>query len=192
MKPGVMRFRGYPIERLIGNISFPQMIWLMLLGDLPSPEQGALLEAALVAAVDHGPHVPSIAIGRMAVMPIFDAHHHLWDRPGWRYPFDELLADIHASDHRIVGTAFMQYQAIYRAGGPPSLRPVGETEFAKGVAAMAASGRNGETRVCAAIIAMQTLAWATRSRRYCTLTSVQAAEGSAASAIVRRGMPTAV
>jgi citrate synthase len=67
MKPGVIRFRGYPIEQLIGTISFPQMIWLMLRGDLPSPEQGALLEAALVSAVDHGPQAPSIAIGRMAV-----------------------------------------------------------------------------------------------------------------------------
>src|SRR5262245_27508422 len=67
MKPGVIRLRGYPIEQLIGTISFPQMIWLMLRGDLPSPEQGALLEAALVSAVDHGPQAPSIAIGRMAV-----------------------------------------------------------------------------------------------------------------------------
>jgi len=67
MKPGVIRFRGYPIEQLIGAISFPQMIWLMLRGELPSPEQGALLEAALVSAVDHGPQAPSIAISRMAV-----------------------------------------------------------------------------------------------------------------------------
>jgi len=67
MKPGIIRFRGFPIEQLIGRVSFPQMIWLMLKGDLPSPEQGALLEAALVAAVDHGPQAPSIAIGRMAV-----------------------------------------------------------------------------------------------------------------------------
>lgn len=67
MKPGMIRFRGFPIEQLIGRVSFPQMIWLMLNGDLPSTEQGALLEAALVAAVDHGPQAPSIAIGRMAV-----------------------------------------------------------------------------------------------------------------------------
>ncbi|MBR0900852.1 citryl-CoA lyase [Bradyrhizobium tropiciagri] len=67
MKPGVIRFRGFPIEQLIGRVSFPQMIWLMLKGDLPSAEQGALLEAALVSAVDHGPQAPSIAIGRMAV-----------------------------------------------------------------------------------------------------------------------------
>jgi citrate synthase len=43
------------------------MIWLMLRGDLPSAEQASLLEAALVSAVDHGPHAPSIAIARMAV-----------------------------------------------------------------------------------------------------------------------------
>jgi citrate synthase len=67
MKPGVIRFRGFPIEQLIGRVSFPQMIWLMLKGDLPTPEQAELLEAALVAAVDHGPQAPSIAIGRMAV-----------------------------------------------------------------------------------------------------------------------------
>ena len=67
IKPGVIRFRGFPIEQLIGRVSFPQMIWLMLKGDLPSAEQGALLEAALVSAVDHGPQAPSIAIGRMAV-----------------------------------------------------------------------------------------------------------------------------
>ena len=67
MKPGVIRFRGFPIEQLIGRVSFPQMIWLMLKGELPSADQGALLEAALVAAVDHGPQAPSIAISRMAV-----------------------------------------------------------------------------------------------------------------------------
>lgn len=67
MKPGMIRFRGYPIEQLIGAVSFPQMIWLMLRGDLPSADQGALLEAALVSAVDHGPQAPSIAISRMAV-----------------------------------------------------------------------------------------------------------------------------
>ena len=67
MKPGVIRFRGFPIEQLMGRVSFPQMIWLMLKGDLPTPDQAALMEAALVAAVDHGPQAPSIAIGRMAV-----------------------------------------------------------------------------------------------------------------------------
>ncbi|RWM39220.1 citryl-CoA lyase [Mesorhizobium sp.] len=66
MYPGVIRLRGYEIQDLIGRISFPAMIWLMLRGDLPSEEQAALLGIALGAAVDHGPQAPSIAIARMA------------------------------------------------------------------------------------------------------------------------------
>jgi citrate synthase len=67
ISPGKIAFRGYPIEELTGNVSFPAMIWLMLRGELPSPVQEKLLEAALVASVDHGPQAPSIAAARMAV-----------------------------------------------------------------------------------------------------------------------------
>ncbi|MGI3166157.1 citryl-CoA lyase [Pseudooceanicola sp. 200-1SW] len=67
MEPGVIEFRGHPIQDLIGNVSFPQMIWLMLRGELPSEGQARLLEAALVASVDHGPQAPSIATARMAI-----------------------------------------------------------------------------------------------------------------------------
>jgi citrate synthase len=65
--PGKIAIRGYPIEEVIGRVRFPDMIWLMLRGELPSRLQGDLLEAALVPGVDHGPHAPSIAIARMAV-----------------------------------------------------------------------------------------------------------------------------
>ncbi|RED18825.1 citryl-CoA lyase [Pontivivens insulae] len=65
MEPGRIAFRGHPIETLIGKISFPQMIWLMTAGRLPSSEEAVLLEAALVAGVDHGPQAPSIAAARM-------------------------------------------------------------------------------------------------------------------------------
>jgi citrate synthase len=67
VKPGEIGIAGRPIQELIGKLSFPEMIWLMLRGTLPPAEQGRLLEAALVAGVDHGPHAPSIAISRMAV-----------------------------------------------------------------------------------------------------------------------------
>lgn len=67
MHPGVIRLRGYAIEELIGRTSFADMVWLMLKGELPSPAAAALLEAALVASVDHGPQSPAIAIARMAV-----------------------------------------------------------------------------------------------------------------------------
>ena len=65
--PGKISFRGYPVQDLIGEIRFPDMIWLMLRGELPTRAQSELLEAALVASVDHGPQAPSIAIARMAV-----------------------------------------------------------------------------------------------------------------------------
>ena len=67
IEPGKIAVRGYPIQELIGTLRFPDMIWLMLRGEVPEAAQSRLLEAALVAAVDHGPHAPSIAIARMAV-----------------------------------------------------------------------------------------------------------------------------
>jgi len=66
MAPGVVELRGRPVQDLIGSTGLVAMIWLMLRGDLPTPRQAALLEAALVAGVDHGPHAPSIAAARMA------------------------------------------------------------------------------------------------------------------------------
>lgn len=67
IKPNEIDIRGYPIQELIGELRYSEMVWLMLRGDLPGAEQGRLLEATLVAGVDHGPHAPSIAISRMAV-----------------------------------------------------------------------------------------------------------------------------
>lgn len=66
MEPGRIAFRGRPIEELIGTVSFPQMIWLMVRGGLPSEAEARLFECALVAGVDHGPQAPSIAAARMA------------------------------------------------------------------------------------------------------------------------------
>ena len=66
IEPGKIHTRGYPIQDLIGNVTFPEMIWLMLMGELPTRSRARLLEAALVASVDHGPQAPSIAIARMA------------------------------------------------------------------------------------------------------------------------------
>jgi citrate synthase len=66
IEPGVIRLRGYPVEQLIGAVSLPDMVWLLLRGELPSRAESSLLEMALVAAVDHGPQAPSIAAARMA------------------------------------------------------------------------------------------------------------------------------
>jgi len=103
-------------------------------------------------------------------LPIIDPHHHLWDRMAIgggdspprhgfeamlrenpRYLFPELLADM-TRGHNVIGTVFMECGAMYRAGGDPAYRCVGETEFVRGVAAMSASGIYGEPRACAGIV----------------------------------------
>jgi L-fuconolactonase len=85
-------------------------------------------------------------------LPIVDPHHHLVDRrETGRYLLPELLADT-GSRHNITATVYLEWLSMYRAAGPAELRPVGEVEFANGVAAMAASGTYGKTRVCAGIV----------------------------------------
>jgi L-fuconolactonase len=84
-------------------------------------------------------------------LPIVDPHHHLWDRPGWRYLLDELVADTN-SGHNIQATVYVQARAMYRAHGPIEMRPVGETEFINGIAAMSDSGIYGKSRHCAGIV----------------------------------------
>ena len=85
-------------------------------------------------------------------LPIIDPHHHLVERPETgRYLLPELLADT-GSGHNIVATVYLEWLSMYRAAGPAEMKPVGEVEFANGVAAMAASGGYGKTRVCAGIV----------------------------------------
>ncbi len=64
---------------------------------------------------------------------------------------DELLADT-GGGHNIVATVFVECGSMYRADGPESLRPIGETEFVNGVAAQSASGGFGAMRACAGIV----------------------------------------
>ena len=103
-------------------------------------------------------------------LPIIDPHHHLWDWPealfagrpathgfeivvrrAKRYLLHEFLADLNGG-HKILGTVFVQCTAMYKADGPEAIKPVGETEFVNGVAAMCASGTYGDVRVGAGIV----------------------------------------
>jgi len=88
---------------------------------------------------------------------ICDPHHHLWDRGGNRYLLDQLLEDT-GSGHNVVSTVFVECLSMYRADGPDAMRPIGETEFVQGVAAMSASGGYGPTRACSGIIGYADLA----------------------------------
>ena len=84
-------------------------------------------------------------------LPIIDTHHHLWERPDHRYLLHEFLADLRTG-HNVVATVFVECHAMYRADGPEEMRPVGETEFVAGIAAMSDSGLYGPTRVAAGIV----------------------------------------
>ena len=85
-------------------------------------------------------------------LPIVDPHHHLVDRANTgRYLLPELLADT-GSGHNITATVYLEWLSMYRADGPVPLRPVGEVEFANGVAAIAASETYGKTKVSAGIV----------------------------------------
>jgi L-fuconolactonase len=84
-------------------------------------------------------------------LPIVDPHHHLWQRADHRYLLDELRADLD-SGHNVVATVFLECRSMYCADGPEEMRPVGETEFVAGIAAISDSGNYGPTRVAAGIV----------------------------------------
>ena len=96
-------------------------------------------------------------------LPIIDTHHHLWQRPNHRYLLDELLADLYTG-HNVVATVFAECHSMYRADGPGAFRPVGETEFVAGIAAMSASGLYGSTRVAAGIVGFADLTLGDRAQ----------------------------
>ena len=115
-----------------------------------------------MSATQPAPHNPYLAVREdwlarrredaiEPALPIVDPHHHLWDRPGWPYLLDRLLDDLNTG-HNIVATVFVQCRAMHRAGGPEAMRPVGETEFVNGIAAMSASGGYGPAKVAAGIV----------------------------------------
>jgi predicted TIM-barrel fold metal-dependent hydrolase len=84
--------------------------------------------------------------------PIVDPHHHLGYKPGRpKYFLTELLDDI-SRGHDIRATVIVESTVMYRAEGPVEMRPIGETEFANGIAAVSASGLFGPIRVCAGIV----------------------------------------
>jgi citrate synthase len=47
--------RGHDLnEELLGKISFAQMVYLMLVGRMPSAEEGRMIDTMLIVLVDHG------------------------------------------------------------------------------------------------------------------------------------------
>lgn len=129
MHPGVIRFRGYAIQDLIGRVGFVDMIWLLTRGELPAPGQSKLLEAALVAAVDHGPQAPSIAVSRMAMTCGVGINNAMASAIN-------VLGDVH-------GGAGEQCVAIYNAIDARMKSSADRCSFAEAVAAELAAQKAG-------------------------------------------------
>jgi citrate synthase len=64
IEPNKVSIRGYPVDKLMGDISFAQAIFLVLTGEMPSPEVGKLVDAIFVSSVDHGASPPSVLSAR--------------------------------------------------------------------------------------------------------------------------------
>ena len=64
IQPNKVSIKGYPVDKLMGNISFAQAIYLVLTGEMPSPEVGKLVDAIFVSSVDHGASPPSVLSAR--------------------------------------------------------------------------------------------------------------------------------
>ncbi|OQX55917.1 MAG: citryl-CoA lyase [Candidatus Aminicenantes bacterium 4484_214] len=64
VEPNKILVRGYPIDGLMGQISFGQAVYLLFQGKLPPPEVGQLIETILVSSIDHGPTPPSVLAAR--------------------------------------------------------------------------------------------------------------------------------
>ena len=132
-------------------------------GTVLAPTSVQAQTSAPAAAVNPGSSPPAARYGDPAwwaqrkeeilepAIEIIDPHHHLWDRNGHRYLLDQLLADT-GSGHNITQSVFIECGEMYRADGPPEMKPVGEIEFVNGTAAMSANGRYGKSRLCAGIV----------------------------------------
>ena len=122
MKPGMIRYRGYAVEELIGRVGFAEVVYLMTRGELPHPACAKLLEAALVAAVDHGPQAPSIAAARMAITCGVGINNAMASAIN-------MLGDVHGGAGEQCVTLYNAIDARMDAG------PTGEAQLAQAVRA---------------------------------------------------------
>lgn len=97
-------------------------------------------------------------------LPIVDPHMHLWHhKTGYKYFLEDFARDVEACGHNVEATVYVECHSMYRVDGPDHLKSVGETEFAVGQAAMAASEKYSRCRAAAGIVAFVDLAQGERT-----------------------------
>jgi citrate synthase len=64
IEPNKILVRGFPLDEMMGRLTFGEAIYLLLMGEVPSPNVGRLMEAILVSFIDHGATPPSTLAAR--------------------------------------------------------------------------------------------------------------------------------
>ena len=64
IEPNKVAVRGYHIDQLMGRVPFAHVVYLVLKGELPNAAHGRVMDAILVASVDHGATPPSALAAR--------------------------------------------------------------------------------------------------------------------------------
>src|SRR5450759_736939 len=64
ISPNKILIRGYPLDEMMGRLGFAEAVYLLLMGELPTPAIGRMLNAVLVATIDHGVTPPSTLAAR--------------------------------------------------------------------------------------------------------------------------------
>ncbi len=64
IEPNKILVRGYPLDEMMGRLSFAEAAYLLLMGELPTPAIGRMFGAILVSSIDHGVTPPSTLAAR--------------------------------------------------------------------------------------------------------------------------------
>jgi citrate synthase len=64
IEPNKILMRGYPLDEVMGRLTFGESIYLLFMGEVPTPGIGSLMEAMLVSFIDHGATPPSTLAAR--------------------------------------------------------------------------------------------------------------------------------
>ena len=64
IEPNKIEVRGYPLDEMMGRLGFAEAVYLLLMGELPTPTIGRMLNAVLISSIDHGVSPPSTLAAR--------------------------------------------------------------------------------------------------------------------------------
>lgn len=62
---GIVNVRGYPISELITQLTFAEATFLTIRGELPTPSQTRVMDAALCGILEHGLYAPTTLAARV-------------------------------------------------------------------------------------------------------------------------------